>query len=206
MITMPGSVPNKPNDAEIRTSGETFTQDDVDNNRVKYTHDGGETLSDGFTYSVSDGLLTSDPVSVTLSITPVNDQPVVTASPGTQNYIENAAAVAVDAGLTLADVDNVQLTGAAVSLVSGFVASLANAFQYGKCSGSIADQIPCVWQTLPGTSDFKIKQEQIHHGKRQKADEDKVDDSIDPYKLQSAGRGQALAERFQTEQGRSGCQ
>ncbi|HEY3053365.1 MAG TPA: Ig-like domain-containing protein, partial [Thermoanaerobaculia bacterium] len=41
-----------------------------------YVHDGGETTTDSFTYKVSDGLLESNVVTVTIAITPVNDPPV----------------------------------------------------------------------------------------------------------------------------------
>ncbi|MFP4393953.1 MAG: Ig-like domain-containing protein [Anaerolineales bacterium] len=41
-----------------------------------YTHDGGETASDHFTYRASDGLAESNLATVTLAITPVNDPPV----------------------------------------------------------------------------------------------------------------------------------
>lgn len=36
-------------------AGGTFTQDDIDNGRVQYQHDGGPSLGDGFTFTVSDG-------------------------------------------------------------------------------------------------------------------------------------------------------
>ena len=42
-----------------------------------YTHDGSETTSDGFTYKVNDGLLDSNIATVTITINPVNDAPVV---------------------------------------------------------------------------------------------------------------------------------
>jgi VCBS repeat-containing protein len=41
-----------------------------------YTHDGTESFSDSFVYQVSDGILTSAPVTVALTITEVNDPPV----------------------------------------------------------------------------------------------------------------------------------
>ncbi len=44
-----------------------------------YTHDGSETSSDSFTYQASDGALDSNPVTVALTVTPVNDAPVAVA-------------------------------------------------------------------------------------------------------------------------------
>lgn len=41
-----------------------------------YSHDGTETLTDSFTYRVSDGQLWSSPATVTLHITPVDDPPI----------------------------------------------------------------------------------------------------------------------------------
>ncbi|NOY46225.1 MAG: tandem-95 repeat protein, partial [Deltaproteobacteria bacterium] len=41
-----------------------------------YTHDGSETTADAFTYRAGDGSQWSDPATVTLQITPVNDPPV----------------------------------------------------------------------------------------------------------------------------------
>jgi hypothetical protein len=35
--------------------GNSFTQDDIDNNRLSYTHNGSETTDDGFSFTVSDG-------------------------------------------------------------------------------------------------------------------------------------------------------
>ena len=34
---------------------DSFTQDDIDNDRVTYDHDGSETVSDSFAFSVDDG-------------------------------------------------------------------------------------------------------------------------------------------------------
>lgn len=42
-----------------------------------YSHDSSETISDGFTYMANDGLLDSDIATVTITINPVNDAPVV---------------------------------------------------------------------------------------------------------------------------------
>jgi VCBS repeat-containing protein len=63
-----------------------------------YTHNGGETISDSFTYKANDGSLDSNTVTVTITITPVNDAPVAVA----------------DSGYTVAEGGNV--TGAATVL------------------------------------------------------------------------------------------
>ncbi|WP_420904253.1 Calx-beta domain-containing protein [Candidatus Magnetaquiglobus chichijimensis] len=57
-------------------------------------------------------------VAVNVVVGAVNDQPVVTAG-GTLAYTENDAAKVIDATITLADVDDTQITGATVSIGSG---------------------------------------------------------------------------------------
>ncbi len=60
----------------------TFTQDDINNNRVTYTHDGSETTADMFTFGVTDGDggIGSDngftSFSFHIVINPVNDVPI----------------------------------------------------------------------------------------------------------------------------------
>ncbi len=64
----------------------------VNNNdgTVTYTHNGSETTLDAFTYTVSDGTLTSAPANVSVTITPVNDAPVITSN-NVVNLPENTA-------------------------------------------------------------------------------------------------------------------
>ncbi len=65
--------------------GSVFTQDDLNNNRVTYTHDGSENHADTFNFTVRDGAGGSVNGSYNITITPVNDAPTL-AVPGTQTF------------------------------------------------------------------------------------------------------------------------
>ncbi len=60
-------------------------------------------------FTVNDGDTDSNTDTKAITITPVNDAPVITLSGSTPSYIENGAAVTVDGGLTVADVDDTNL-------------------------------------------------------------------------------------------------
>ncbi|WP_347870647.1 tandem-95 repeat protein, partial [Plantibacter sp.] len=79
--------------------------------------------SDSFTYKANDGTADSNTVTVSLTITAVNDAPVVAMTAATLGYTTGDGAKVVDGGLTVADVDSVTLTEATVSLSAGFVAA-----------------------------------------------------------------------------------
>jgi hypothetical protein len=53
-------------------------------------------------------------------VTAVNDAPTVSTTAGSLAYTENDAATAVDAGLTVADVDSASLTGATVTISGNY--------------------------------------------------------------------------------------
>ena len=84
------------------------------------------TASRTLTWTITDansdavGAQTSLGVTSTVTITAVNDVPVVVAG-STLAYTEQAAAAAIDATLTLSDVDDTQIAGAVVSINTGFV-------------------------------------------------------------------------------------
>ena len=59
--------------------------------------------------------------SASITVNAVNDAPVASTSPSPLSYAESQAATAVDAGLTLNDVDNANLSGAIVSISANFV-------------------------------------------------------------------------------------
>ncbi len=88
-------------------SATTFTQADIAANRLIYIHNGSETTSDSFTFTVNDGAGgTLGPTTMTLTITPVNDTPTITSNGGAAtaaiNVAENVSAVTIVTG---ADVD-----------------------------------------------------------------------------------------------------
>jgi hypothetical protein len=75
----------------------------------------------GFDYTVTDGMLT-DTGSVIVTVTSVNDAPVIITSPGAVNYTENAAAVAIDDAVSVTDADSTTLAGATVQITIGCTA------------------------------------------------------------------------------------
>ncbi|MDJ0784481.1 MAG: cadherin-like domain-containing protein, partial [Desulfosarcinaceae bacterium] len=74
---------------------DTFTQDDIDNDRITYTHDGSETIADHFDFSVDDGAGTPSTGSFDITITPVNDNDPVARND----------AITVDQGATITTLD-----------------------------------------------------------------------------------------------------
>ena len=92
------------------------------NGSFTYVHNGGETISDSFTYSISDGHGNTDAARATITVTPVNDAP--TANAGKDRSVAEGLAVTLD-GSGSTDPDSsilsflwVQTAGPAVSLSS----------------------------------------------------------------------------------------
>ncbi len=57
---------------------------------------------------------------ISVSVTAVNDAPVVSTSGGNSSFIENAGGSVIDASLTLSDVDNATLASARVAITGNF--------------------------------------------------------------------------------------
>lgn len=84
--------------------GDTFTQDDIDNNRLTYDHDGSESSTDSVTFSVDDGVGVATPGTFLWNITPVNDAPSANA----ESYAlvqDSTHAVSAGAGVLINDTD-----------------------------------------------------------------------------------------------------
>jgi hypothetical protein len=61
---------------EELTAGESFTQGDINDGRLHYSHDGGEAPSDGFQFDLTDGAGgTLNDQSFAITVRPVNDAP-----------------------------------------------------------------------------------------------------------------------------------
>ncbi|WP_084629505.1 tandem-95 repeat protein [Patulibacter americanus] len=75
--------------------------------------------SRGVRIVVDDGDRTSVPATTTVAIQTVNDAPVLTTTAGLSAYVEDDDPVAVDPGLTVADIDHATLSGATVTLDAG---------------------------------------------------------------------------------------
>ena len=102
-------------------SGSTFTQDDIDNNRVSYVHTGNGTISDSFTFAVSDdagGSIGS--TSFAITITSV-DRPI--ANPASETTQEDST---LQITLTGSDPEGKSLTFAKASDPSNGTMSLSN--------------------------------------------------------------------------------
>ena len=89
--------------------------------QVTYTPNGDFNGADQFTYEADDGQ-NKDTGTVDLTITPVNDAPVITLSGSTPSFTEGDAGVLVDGGLTVSDIDDTDLVSGTVSITAGLVA------------------------------------------------------------------------------------
>jgi len=108
---------------ETLSATSTFTQDDVDNGRVKYLHGGGVGSSDSFTFSVADGsedgaaALTGQTFSISVA-----ERPVVAVGGGSPAHTEDGGATAIAPNLTITDGDSANMAGATVT-ITDFVSS-----------------------------------------------------------------------------------
>jgi VCBS repeat-containing protein len=75
----------------------------------------GDTNTETFTVAAIDGTTSS----VTVNIIGTNDSPVLSAG-GTLNYTENQVSTAIDAGLTITDIDSANITAATVKITANF--------------------------------------------------------------------------------------
>src|SRR5438445_5587212 len=102
----------------------TLAQWQVALRAVQYSNssDNPSTSARTVSYTVNDGTANSNTVTSTVNVAAVNDAPVL-ATGSTLSYTENAAPSAINAALTVADLDNATLTSGSVSITGGFASA-----------------------------------------------------------------------------------
>ncbi|MDO7084179.1 tandem-95 repeat protein [Pseudocolwellia sp. AS88] len=105
-------------------SDDTFTQTDIENSDITYSHDGNESTSDIFTFTVSDavGNVNDDNgsnLTFTVTVTPQNDAPsVLHLNDDTLNYVQGDAAQLLDhpAFALISDADSADFDGGSLNV------------------------------------------------------------------------------------------
>ncbi|MFQ3663784.1 MAG: cadherin-like domain-containing protein, partial [Chloroflexaceae bacterium] len=96
--------------------GGSFTQADINAGRLVYTHDGSETTSDSFSFTLTDGTTTLPVATFNITITPENDNPIVTTSAGSTFYVQGQPPVVIDPEVTVSDADSPNFGGGSLSV------------------------------------------------------------------------------------------
>ena len=117
LTTAPAHGALRLNGSALALNG-TFTQDDINNNRVTYLNNGDETTSDSFGFSLSDGQGgTVSGRTFAITVTPVNDAPVLDASKSPALTTQSAVSAAPTNGVS---------AGTLVSQLVGLGSGIAN--------------------------------------------------------------------------------
>jgi len=102
----------------------SFQQNVIANRLLSYKHDGSETTTDSFTFTVTDGQYITDVETFNITITGVNVAPVLAdIEAGPVAYTLGASPVNLTSALTVTDGNNTLLASATVTISEGFVAT-----------------------------------------------------------------------------------
>jgi hypothetical protein len=91
------------------------------------TSDNPTTNPRNITFTINDGTSNSESLASTVNITAADDLPILTVG-GTANFNENGAALPIDSGLTLSDIDSTTQASATVTLTNYIAGQDALAF------------------------------------------------------------------------------
>lgn len=92
------------------------------------------------------GVWGTETSSIAVTVTSVNDAPVVTTSGGSTTYTENSAAVVIDGAITITDADSVNLTGLTAQITGNYQSTQDTLSATGLPGG-----ISAVWNSGTGT-------------------------------------------------------
>ena len=79
-------------------------------------------MSRGLSWQVNDGTLNSNTVTSNVTVAGVDQAPVLSGAGNTVTFTQGGAAVAASSGITVSDVDSLELASATVSIGTGFFA------------------------------------------------------------------------------------
>ncbi len=106
------TLTNLPENGILRLNGtqlavdDTLTQDDIDNERLEYVHNGSETNNDSFSFKVTDGEDGNiDSIDFQITVNPVNDAPTLESAIANQTATEDSAFNFIIPENTFNDVD-----------------------------------------------------------------------------------------------------
>ncbi|WP_152404200.1 S-layer homology domain-containing protein [Paenibacillus cellulositrophicus] len=104
------------------------------------------------TFTVNDGTVSSNPADKTVTVTAVNQAPILTTTGGTSTF--KGIPVAIDSGLTLSDLDNKTMSAATVTISGNFFSNqdILAFINDGSTMGNITGSYNAVTGTLTLTS------------------------------------------------------
>ena len=127
ILTLTGSA----SVANYQTALRSITFSSPSDNPTNFGSDTSRTI----TWQANDGALSSTAATSTVTVTAVDDAPVVTAG-ATVSFTEQGSAVVLDSGLTLSDADNTTLASATVSIGSFVAGDTLNFTNQNGITGS----------------------------------------------------------------------
>ncbi|NTV61943.1 MAG: tandem-95 repeat protein [Oscillochloris sp.] len=104
----------------------TFTQSDINNGLITYTHDGSETISDTFKFNLGDGGTLLADNTFTITISPRNDAPIVTLTSGATLYVLGSSPVVIDAGALITDSDSLDFNTGGITVTLGLSGAIGD--------------------------------------------------------------------------------
>lgn len=120
-------------------SSDTFTQQDIDDNKLKYQHDNSETTTDSFVFDLADGGEDgATPVigeTFNFTVTAVNNAPVISNLDATPAFTEAGTAVVLDSDVAVSDVELDALgdfSGASLTIERNGGADSADSFSFDE--------------------------------------------------------------------------